>query len=1216
MSIALIVVAAVVILAVVLALSGNRGAGVAIGACALLVAGGAAFFLLRAPAPVAQVAAVPGPPVPVAAPAIVSTSGPAEDAASRRVVRGRVLKGAEGETPFEGAALKAVLPGAGPADRAAGLASATSGGDGRFEITGLPEGVELRVHASAPGHAAVAASVKADASEPVTLRLVPGVRVAGKVLERETRAPVAGALVSWEDASSALAGADGSFTLEPVPPGNSPLVVRAKGYARRRLMEEVPAGGRADLEILLRPGSAVSGTVLDPGGKPRGGARMSAEVLASLPIVGEMPVPVEIEETRSGADGTFRIEGLPVARKLRISADTEDLLAEPADAGPLEKGIEQEGVVVRLRAGGAVLVTVRDQDGKPLAGASVTAEPAAGDDDGIRLPMMAASIDRGRASAATDAQGLARVAPVEPGPAKAKAVLKDYRSAEMPLLVTAGTETPVTLTLDAGQSISGRVVDEAGAGIAEARVTVQRFSGGGMVHETRTTEADGSFRVGGIDGKGFTVEGEKKGFVATQLAGIDAGAADLVVTLRLGGTIVGTVLDPSRKPLPAFRVVANRKGEGAPSPTNWRRMMASNLGTEFEDPDGKFRIEGLEPGAYALEARSQGFAPGSVEGVAVEAGAETAVEIVVDAGHAVSGVVVRKADGAPVAGAVVRVPGEGIFGDMDFDMGEGDVTGLEDLDVEGADQARGLMGGLAKSQVETGADGRFTLAGLEKGTVRITAKAKGLAPGTARGVQVPASQEVRIELAEEGVVEGVVTDASGAAVEGAMVMLQRLPTFMRFARTDAKGYYRVPGLAGGSYLFYVMQNPGAGAGGFNLKSETVRVEEGRTVRKDHRIGEGTKVKGTVTRAGKPVGGVMVMLFPSSRSGGNMGMLMGGGGGGFSMGSTKEDGTFEIAGVGPGRYTVTVQTGMGGSPSGGDTLEVRAGVAEVRHDVSLPDTGIKGQVVDAGGKPVSGATVMASAAGADVSKITDMGAVMESIGGQAFTDDEGRFALSGMKPGSWTLRVQAQGYTTKVVEGVVAMEGGGPEVRVVLDSGVDVVVRVVGPDGNPVRGAGVFLTDESGREVTNVRQFDAVRTGDDGRATVQAPPGSLRVEAAAAGYAPGSTTAVVPASGEVTVRLAKGASVRVSVKDAGGGAVSGAGVELLDAEGKPFGRHFSMEAFAELLEGAATGNDGVLVRKDLPPGTWKVRAATPDGRTAEQSVTLEEGRTAEITLTLR
>jgi hypothetical protein len=108
-----------------------------------------------------------------------------------------------------------------------------------------------------------------------------------------------------------VTGADGSFARERVAAGAWAVEARAPGYAAG-LLPEVDFGS-GPVEIVLEPGFAVGGRVLDVAGRPVAGAELIA-----LPIVEDARSPVR---ARSGEDGAFRLDGLPGhAVRLRVES--------------------------------------------------------------------------------------------------------------------------------------------------------------------------------------------------------------------------------------------------------------------------------------------------------------------------------------------------------------------------------------------------------------------------------------------------------------------------------------------------------------------------------------------------------------------------------------------------------------------------------------------------------------------------------------------------------------------------------------------------------------------------------------------------------------------------------------------------------------------------------------------------------------------------------
>ncbi len=159
--------------------------------------------------------------------------------------------------------------------------------------------------------------------------------------------------------------------------------------------------------------------------------------------------------------------------------------------------------------------------------------------------------------------------------------------------------------------------------------------------------------------------------------------------------------------------------------------------------DGQGQFRAAAPEGSVLEARLPGLFPGRA---VVDALALVNGRVTLTLGPATGrpaaqqaelrGRVVSGGSGEPVPGALVVATSAHGFG----------------------------PGAAPAAQAATGADGRFRLARLVAGPYRLTARAEGHAPGSARAVAgVEAGDEVQIELADGGRLRGCVRDAASGA---------------------------------------------------------------------------------------------------------------------------------------------------------------------------------------------------------------------------------------------------------------------------------------------------------------------------------------------------------------------------------------------------------------------------------------------------------------------
>ncbi|MCZ7652200.1 MAG: carboxypeptidase-like regulatory domain-containing protein [Thermoanaerobaculia bacterium] len=178
-------------------------------------------------------------------------------------------------------------------------ASATSfwAGDrserGRVRWTGLPDREALFVRVSPGGELAPATATGLPSELPATLRLAPGARVVGRVVDEEGR-PLPGARVSLEtwlaegygSRSSATTGEDGRWKISGLLPGRAALVLRADGRADDARQVELRAGGNDLGTDVLARGAALVVRLVGDDGLPVAGGRSGP---AASPRRGAVP---------------------------------------------------------------------------------------------------------------------------------------------------------------------------------------------------------------------------------------------------------------------------------------------------------------------------------------------------------------------------------------------------------------------------------------------------------------------------------------------------------------------------------------------------------------------------------------------------------------------------------------------------------------------------------------------------------------------------------------------------------------------------------------------------------------------------------------------------------------------------------------------------------------------------------------------------------------
>jgi protocatechuate 3,4-dioxygenase beta subunit len=553
------------------------------------------------------------------------------------VVRGQVVD-ARG-APVGGAALTAlpeavlalrpVPPGAG--DRGA------SGKDGRFALRRLRPGDVYEIAATRPGFlpkaVRIAAPLPARTPPPLRLVLVPARAARGRVRDLEGRAiPGAEVLLRVgtfrrspkpfapprpEDKPfQAVTDARGEFQVGEIPGIELELLVRKPGFAPTvvRGLEVKAGAGPADLgTFLLRPGAKIAGRVVDREGKGVAGALVhEVEELASPLDHFADRLKGEIPDATAGADGGFVLDDVPAGLPLHLLVQAEGFLpagvrgVRPPTAAP---------VTVRLEPAAAVRGRIADEEGEPVAGAEIGLQWSAalpGHDIPVGDPVSRLT--------ASDAEGRFEIRGSPAGRIRLAVAARGFLPPEpLELTVPLPPGEELTLTLQRGATLQGRVTTSAGEPVGGARI-----SAGGAA---ALADDDGAYLLGGVALGPMEVEAFHPHFRRqTRKLTVERGIQSLDFQLEAGRKVSGRVVDPGGEPVVGAEVDLSSEEKGR-ARVDYRTRSAA---------DGAFELTPVAAGRYVLAAEGDGFAESGSSLQVAEKDIE-GLEIVLEPGGAISG---------------------------------------------------------------------------------------------------------------------------------------------------------------------------------------------------------------------------------------------------------------------------------------------------------------------------------------------------------------------------------------------------------------------------------------------------------------------------------------------------------------------------------------------------------------------------------------------------
>ena len=1010
-----------------------------------------------------------------------------------RAITGQVVDAASRE-PVAGALVWA---------RGRGENAARSDGGGRFSLRTTVRAGRTQVEAAAPGYFQDHARLAPEGQGEPVVALRPSAAVSGQVVDAQDR-PVAGAeLTTRIDPTSrssfsvfpqhearALSGEDGGFRLAGLTPDvGLRLIASKEGYAEASLALGSLAARRSrdGLRLVLESGVSLIGRVVG-NGEPVAGAELTLvrEPQGSSPFelmagrLEEVSITAATDE-----EGAFEVTHL-VAGGYRMSVRAAGFatlvmpgirVGDDGDAGDLgtlelEPGVEIAGIVV-------------DEAGRAVAGAEV----AASDEDSELAFVFSFAGARGEPAATSGADGRFLI------PDRRRGQLVDIQVTHPDYLeataaaVEAPTDAPVRIVLERGSGVSGVVVDPTGGPVARARVAVEPDDSAGMaarfsaISHQALTDDTGAFEIDGVKPGKIRLTASATGWVPTELADLDLTRGESLTGLRIelqrGATVSGRVSTAAGAPALDVMVMVQESA----SPFRHSRSAVTSTGG-----DGRYVLEGVEPGLRTIAARSQTLGTTAKE-IEVAPGVNR-LDLRFIGGVEISGRVLD-ATGAPIAGAVVSALSSS-------------------QDWQGA-------------ETQSEADGAFTIEGVRDGRQILRAAKAGYATRTMDPpLQVAGSPISGLELVLErgGAVTGRVIGIEPAELSQVTVMAARGQSERAVGRVSHDGTYRVADLAPGEWQIWASLRMGR-----QVSGRATVAAAGDEVTLDLEFASGVVLTGQVLQSGRPLGGTILFV---------RGIDVPGGAGA----RTDHEGRFRVEGLKEGRHRLVVNDFRSGLQHS-EEIELD-GDRDVLVDIA---TGrVAGRVLDADDRsPLADAVIsLVPEAKADSGSMAFWGAPA------AESDGQGGFAVGSVSAGEYRLKVVREGYAP--AELPLAIAGGeevaGLEILLQVSSGLRLQVRR--STGAPVAELYYAILDDAGRAL------DAGRRVADENGVVRltsVPAGSFDLLASAAGAAVRRLRVEVPGP-PVVIDLQPSSSLTVTV-GALAGEETVAELRLFGADGRPF-----------------------------------------------------------------
>ncbi|MBN1392311.1 MAG: carboxypeptidase regulatory-like domain-containing protein, partial [Sedimentisphaerales bacterium] len=703
-----------------------------------------------------------------------------------------------------------------------------------------------------------------------------------------------------------------------------------------------------DIRIVQPMEARIEGKVVEKGtGKAVGGVRLVCITQEPGGTFGVKPIV-------SKDDGTFSFEGLEAKTYTIMGVLSREKIAEwiiKPETVTAEAGQNSSGIILEASKGGMLEVTIRDNEKKPVSGASVYARMQNNDKQG--------------GSGVSNSDGIAAIR-LSPGEYAVGAYKQGYSYLREQRTVTVedGEIARLEIKLKAYPRITGIVRDPSGRPVAGATLRICPI---GQQKETNS-DKEGKFEVSWIpEHHGdrepqFVLVARHAGQKLTAVVDIEKDTKTIDVNMSPGIEFSGKVIDLNGKPIAGAKVNVS--------------LRVSNYSSSFDndvvvtDHDGRYEYKAIpEKQKYSVSARADGYGRSNTEAdadYAVENHLEITALTLKEAALSISGIVVDAND-KPMANTEVYVNGQG----QQFRHSTTDIEGKFIIDK------------LCEGQVYVNANfrnGRTYLHG------NVSAKAGDTDVKVVVGLPQRSGEMADITNQPAGTLEILIIDDANVAVGGANVSVRKKDD-NRWKRgvSDEIGVATLK-LLPGEYDLQEIRKEGYSS---PRKRQTVTIAVGETVRLEIVLKANPRITGIVRDPnGQPVARAAMKIFPW----------------GQNARDTDKEGRFEIS----------WNPGQGGDREPQPVLVVRhikgnlADAVDIDEDTKtldvnmLPGIVFTGTVIDSNDKPISGAKINVT--------LSISGHGMNIDTADVAADQQGKYECKAIPAGrQYTVSARADGY---------------------------------------------------------------------------------------------------------------------------------------------------------------------------------------------------------------